>query len=349
MMELDFSHRNSIDKKKWISNLRDTAKADWEKEILVFLTDWFSGKDTFEIKTSGTTGPPKIVLFSRSALITSARITIKTFKLKKGNTLLMCLPTKFVAGKMMLVRAIVGEMKIIALKPTSNPINKLHEKIDFAAFTPHQLIKTIQLNPKQLNFIDTAIIGGSPLSLKLQKQLNNYRTRFFETFGMSETLTHMAIKTLNGINKSEFFKVLDGFKISKNKDNHLIISAKHLANSPLITADIIELIDKNTFNWLGRGDDVINSGGVKHFPAIIEKKLDAILDNEFYITKKSDQQLGEKVVLFIEGKAASKRALKLLKAEIGNALEKYEVPGEIIFMDKFFRNKNGKIIRTDRK
>ena len=344
-MEFDFTHRSNIDRSKWAKDFERMAREPWENEILAFLTDWFSEKDTFEIKTSGTTGPPKIELVSRDALIVSAKITIRSFHLKKGDTLLMCLPVKFVAGKMMLVRAIVGQMKLLALEPTANPVAELNKPIDFAAFTPHQLNNIIQLNPEKLIFIATAIIGGSPVSQKLQGHLKHIKTRFYETFGMSETLTHAAIKNLNGLNESNYFKVLKGFKIKTSNDHRLIIEAPHLKNSPLVTADIVELIDADTFRWLGRADDVINSGGLKLFPVLIEKKISSALDKTYFISKRYDEKLGEKIILIIESEPFSKSKLVSLKSKLNQLLDKFEVPKEIVFESAFIRNKNGKIIR----
>ena len=348
-MLLDFTYDMSDDwyRNEWMLMTQQSISEDWQKEIIDFLGDWFSDKSEFEIKTSGTTGPPKIESFPREAFISSARITINTFNLKKGDTLLMCLPMHFVAGKMMLIRAITGRMKILAIQPSANPVQGLQYPIEFAAFTPHQLQTILKINPNKIDLIEKAIIGGSLVNIELQDQLNDYKTQFYETFGMSETLTHVAIKVLNGGNISEHFKVLKGFKISVDENDRLIIEADHLKNSPLVTSDIVEFIDQNTFIWLGRSDDVINSGGVKLFPVAIENKLYDQIDREFVVGKRSNDILGEVVILFIEGEPFSKDRLAKLNSELTKLLTKFEIPKEILFINEFPRNKNGKVIRSE--
>jgi O-succinylbenzoic acid--CoA ligase len=346
-MLLDFTYQknNKWYSDKWLPELKHRISQPWQEEIYCFLDEWFSGKETFEIKTSGTTGTPKTVEFLRNALISSAQITIDTFDLKPDDTLLMCLPTRFVAGKMMLVRAIAGEMRVLALEPKSNPINKLNETIDFAAFTPHQIQHIIQETPEKLNLIKKGIIGGSPVSDVLKKRLLSYSPAFYETYGMSETLTHLAIRPLT--DQEELFTVLKDFNIDVDKEGCLVIDAAHLPNCPMVTSDLVEIVNRNKFRWLGRADDVINSAGVKFFPAVIEKKLGSIIDQNFIISKQRNDDLGEIVVLFIEGKELPDDTLKVLKKAFIEVLDKYELPKKIIFLDQFPSNINGKIIRSE--
>jgi len=235
----------------------------------------------------------------------------------------------------------------LAFQPSINPIKDLQYPVTFAAFTPHQLQTILNINPIKIDLIKKAIIGGSPVNSGLQKQLDNFKTDFFETFGMSETLTHVAIKALNGANKSDFFKALKGFNIRVDEDNRLIIEAGHLKNSPLYTSDIIDLINTKEFKWLGRSDDVINSGGVKLFPVSIENRISTQIDREIIIGKRSDENFGEVVLLFIEGEPFNDNELAKLKNELAKLLDKFEIPKEIIFKKEFPRNKNGKVIRSE--
>ena len=348
-MLLDFTYDMSDDwyRNEWMFMSQQSNSEDWQIEIFDFLGDWFSDKSEFEIKTSATTGPPKIELFPRESFITSAQITINFFGLNKGNTLLMCLPIQFVAGKMMLIRAIVGRMKLLVIQPSANPVEDLKYPVSFAAFTPHQLQFILKNNPEKFNLIEKTIIGGSPVNSDLQSRLSDYETQFFETFGMSETLTHVAVKSLNGKNISDFYKVLEGFKLSVDENDRLIIEADHLKNSPLVTSDIVEMINPREFKWLGRSIDVINSGGVKLFPALIEIKLSSKISREFFIGKRFDKNLGECVILIIEGEPFNKNKLAELNTDFVKLLTKYEIPKEIIFKPEFMRNKNGKIIRSE--
>jgi len=235
----------------------------------------------------------------------------------------------------------------LAFQPSINPIKDLQYPVTFAAFTPHQLQTILNINPIKIDLIEKAIIGGSPVNSGLQKQLGNFKTDFFETFGMSETLTHVAIKALNGANKSDFFKVLNGFNIRIDEDDRLIIEADHLKNSPLYTSDIIDLINTKEFKWLGRSDDVINSGGIKLFPLSIENRISKQIDLEIIVGKRSDKNLGEIAILFIEGEPFNETRLAELNIELTKLLDKFEIPKEILFKTEFPRNKNGKIIRSE--
>ena len=348
-MILDFTYKMSNEwyRKEWILMTQQSKSEEWQKDIFNFLSDWFSDKESFEIKSSGTTGQPKTELFDRDAFITSAQITLNTFDLKKDDTLLMCLPIQFVAGKMMLIRAIIGRLKLIAIHPSSNPLKDLIYPVSFVALTPHQLQTILKINPDKLDLVEKIIVGGSPVNNETIYQLVDFKSLFYETFGMSETLTHIAVKSLNGKNRSEYFKVLNGFKIRINENDCLIIEADHIKNSPLVTSDVVEILSTENFKWLGRSDDVINSGGVKLFPVMIENKIGDKIDRKIIIGKRSDKDLGEIVILFIEGEPFNKDKISELHADFTRWLTKYEIPKEIIFKPEFMRNKNGKVIRSE--
>lgn len=337
-MVLDFQNRTIDSILSTLENEGNTS--EYFSDALMFLRKWNQNDEVFSIKTSGTTGPIKQIHFEKDSLIRSAQITLKTFSLAEGDDILNSLPFSFVAGKMMLVRAIVGKMKLHLIEPSANPISSLNEKIKFAAFTPFQLQHIIEQTPEKLELIDSAIIGGSKVEMSLEKELQGYKTSFFETFGMSETLTHIAKRAINGDDRSSFFNVLEGFNISISEDQCLLISASHLPNSPIITNDIVELIDLKHFLWLGRKDNVINTGGIKVYPETIEKKLDGRIDQSFMISKLPDEKLGEKVVLVIE----SDGNLNLSDFDF-STLTKYEKPKELRLVKQLPRNKNGKLVR----
>lgn len=337
-MVLDFQNKMIDD---LISMLETSAdKSDHHKETLLFLRKWMGENDFFTIKTSGTTGPIKDIEFTKDSLIRSAQITLNTFSLIEGDEVLNCLPFSFVAGKMMLVRAIVGKLKLHLVEPRANPIASLDKRIKFAAFTPFQLQNIIEQNPEKLDFIESAIIGGSKVEMRLEEELQAFGTAFYETFGMSETLTHLAIRMINGRNRSPYFKALEGFDISITKEQCLIISASHIPNGPIVTNDIVQLTEDRQFLWLGRKDNVINTGGIKVYPETIEKKLAGQIDQAFMITKLPDEMLGEKVVLVIEDGTY----ISLSDIDF-SSLTKYEKPKELRLVRELPRNKNGKIVR----
>ena len=340
MIVLDFKKYSLSD---IINNFTtDLAQTSYGKMVLAFLKEWNTKKDSFIIKSSGTTGPIKEIDFTRASLVQSAKITLKAFDLTEDSILISALPLSFVAGKMMLVRAIIANCKVLLFEPKANPIEKLKIRSSFAAFTPYQLQHILQESPDKLALIDTVIIGGSKVDSKLSDILERLDNRYFETFGMSETLTHVAIRPINGVDMSEYFTMLDGFSFTVNDDQCLQIKAAHLGESSIITTDIVEQINERQFLWLGRIDNVVNTGGVKVYPENIERKLLNDIDEAFIISKVDDDLLGEKVILVIE----SEKHFSITDFDF-SALSKFETPKEVHIVKQLPRNNNGKIIRLN--
>ena len=301
------------------------------KEVYAFIIDWLSNKKTISVKTSGSTGHPKAYSVKKSKMICSAIITGKFFNLKEGDKALLCLPVKFIAGKMMVVRAIVLGLDLFIKKPCDNPLNNLKQKFDFAALTAHQLKNSI----KNSNKVKCLIVGGSFVSSSLKEKIHNKTSGIYETYGMTETLSHVAVKNLS-IGQEEF-NALDGIKF-RTRNRILEINASYLSKNYIITNDIIELISETKFIWLGRNDFVINTGGIKISPEIVEGKLACFYLENFIICGIPDKELGEKIILVFEKSIPSNYALYFEK------LEKYEKPKQI-FCLKYFKRINGKIDR----
>jgi len=305
------------------------------KDVNQFISEWYSSDDEMIIQTSGSTGKPKSISVKKKCMRNSAQLTGKTFNLKEGDTALLCIPMKYIAGKMMVVRALELGLDLKVVEPSSNPLNGIKEIVDFSAMVPFQLENSLN----QLNKIKTLIIGGGQVSPKLVEKLQIESTQVYETYGMTETLTHVAIKPLNGPNISDLFRALDGIHFEKDDRGCLAIHASALNPVPIVTNDLVELIDENSFRWLGRFDNVINSGGVKIIPELVEAKLLSIIpNNRFFINGESDESLGEKVVLVVEGNVI----------EISfDSLEKFEKPKEIYFISEFLETESGKIRRGE--
>ena len=305
------------------------------KDVNQFISEWYSSDDEMIVQTSGSTGKPKSISIKKKWMRNSAQLTGKTFSLKEGDTALLCIPMKYIAGKMMVVRALELGLDLKVVEPSSNPLNGIKEIIDFSAMVPFQLENSLN----QLNKIKTLIIGGGQVSPKLVEKLQIESTQVYETYGMTETLTHVAIKPLNGPNISDLFRSLDGIHFEKDDRGCLAIHASALNPVPIVTNDLVELIDENSFRWLGRFDNVINSGGVKIIPELVEAKLLSIIpNNRFFINGESDESLGEKVVLVVEGNVI----------EISfDSLEKFEKPKEIYFISEFLETESGKIRRGE--
>jgi len=307
---------------------------DFEKPVGDFLLDWFDNKPYIEMQTSGSTGTPKIVKVDKQAMVNSAIATGDFFDLHSGDRALQCLPVKYVAGKMMLIRSIVLGLDLDFVAPTSHPMEGLDDKYDFVAMVPMQAQNSL----KELQNVKKLIVGGARISASLEKELMKLPTEVYETYGMTETITHIAAKRVG----EKVFTVLPNVTISYDDRNCLVIHApKIIAEDTVVTNDLVELVNENQFKFLGRIDNVINSGGIKIMPEQVEQKLDGKLDRRFFITSKEDKELGEKVVLVIEGDSFD------LDTTIFDSLDKYEHPREILFVSKFNETENGKILRRE--
>ncbi len=320
------------------------SKAPWQKSIVDFLKLWFDNNETITVQTSGSTGEPKNIELSKKSMRDSALTTNNFFGLDKSTTALLCLPANYIAGKMMLVRAIVGGYNLLTTEPSANPILDLKQDIDFMAVTPHQMDRI-------LNFVETVhapslqkttniIIGGAPISSQLEKQCQSLSSNIYETYGMTETCTHIALRELN---KEKAFKVLDKISIFQDDRNCLVISASHLSKQDIITNDMVEIIDETHFRWLGRIDNVINSGGIKIHPELLEKKIESLIPYRFFISSLPDEKLGQKAVLIIEADTP----IANLKEQLKHVLGKFEMPKEILYLDEFICAENGKVLRND--
>lgn len=329
-----------------IKGLADLQKlptnVEFETNIIQFLEEWYNPALTIDTFTSGSTGKPKTIALKKEAMLKSAELTTSFFKLVKHNTALLCLPTNFIAGKLMLLRAQFAELNLISVAPSRNPLKGVNTKIDFAAMTPMQVKTVINENPKKLNLITTLIIGGAPVDSTLEKELKQFKTNCYSTFGMTETITHIALKKLN---KSNHFIALPTVSFNKTTDNCLIISAPHVSNIPLITNDKIELLSPTSFVWLGRKDNVINTGGIKVQAEELEFKISQVISNHrFFITTLKDELLGQKIILIIEAESGFDS-----KSISFKSLEKYSIPKAIYTIPKFIETETGKIKRKENK
>ena len=315
-----------------------------KNKIEEFISNWNDSSFFIETKTSGSTGKPKSIQLSKAQMIASAKITGEYFGLNEDQTTLLCLSIDTIAGKMMLVRAIVHNMKILITSPSSNPLKKIEERIDFIAIVPLQLDKMIEESSIELKNIKNILIGGASLPSPISDKLIKLNLTCFQSFGMTETVSHIAIRKV-GKNEELFYTTLPGIKLIQNPENELIITAPHLSIYELKTNDIIELLSENQFVWKGRKDFVINSGGVKIFPEEVEKKISNLIDLPFFITSIPDVKLGEKLVLIIE----SDKLINLYIDDFKSVLTKYELPKEIFYLRSFERTISGKINRIKTK
>ncbi|KYG72936.1 AMP-binding protein [Roseivirga echinicomitans] len=311
-----------------------------------FINEWRSGKESFAQNTSGSTGKPKTIYISRSQMIASAKRTAKALNLDKNISALLCINPEFIGGKMMLVRAMEFEWDLTLVPPSSNPEEHLEDdaKFSFAALVPLQLERMLatEKGRKQLNSIETIIVGGAPISRQLDEDIQSLSAQVFSTYGMTETVSHIALRAMNGANKSDFFTVLDGISVEIDERDCLRIRADVTLNEWIQTNDVMEL-KGSEFKWLGRADFVINSGGIKIHLDQLENQLEQLLDTEVILLKKSHQQLGETYVAAIVNK--HNRTIEELKSAIDSSLEKYHKPNALFLIDILPRTASGKIDR----
>lgn len=342
----DIIHRKELE--SWAREQGQRSKEDWVADIAESIISWFDSSDYISISTSGSTGTPKLISHSKESMKISARMTAERFRLRSGMRSHNCLPARYIAGKMMLIRALEIDMDQICVAPKlalSTPKSlRLNDAIHFSAMTPMQLSVTLDEHPGFINRIDQLILGGAPISRSLMSQIQGLETRTYATYGMTETITHIATMQVNGSERKEAFEILNGVEID-TEDGNLIIKAKHLGSDPIKTTDQVELIGDRQFRWIGRSDDVINRGGVKIHPAEIENKLSQAIQHRYIITAEGDQDSGFKPALVIESKAYDEPQGKYLLQAI-NRLDKLERPENIYFVDQLIETPTGKVKRN---
>ncbi len=305
-------------------------------------------EDYFDIKTSGTTGVPKIIQHSKEAMRRSALKTIDRFDLRAGDKLLVCLPIKFVAGMMMVLRSEVLGGELVAIEPSTSPLSLLEQSIDFAALTPMQLNLALQNHPEKIDLVKTIILGGAPISMNLAERIDHIDsniTKVYHTYGMTETITHVAVKALNGSYKSQYYTALDGVRFTATVDERLIISADHISQESIITNDVVELIDDNHFKWRGRADNVINSGGLKIFPLELEQLIRPYLKQQFFISHTNDDILGQKIVLVIKEDPNATIIPSDLLGRLKSKLPTNKSPKTVFVVKDFLWTSTGKIVK----
>lgn len=337
MLYLDFSQPNFDVNAIEVTN-------EFEQSIKDFLVEWFSDSEVMIAHTSGSTGTPKEIILTKENMRKSANMTGKYLQLEKGNSALLVMPVTYIAGKLMLIRAVEIGLKLICMQPTSHisldeinrGISQDFTSIDFVALTPMQVENSLDFVSK----CQKLIIGGAPLSGKVKQELFAFENEVYETYAMTETITHIAFKQVSNQknpNAAQIFEAFDEVTISQDERGCLVIDTPY-DGLQVITNDIVEIIDSRKFNWIGRADNVINSGGIKLFPEQIENKLKSFINSDFYITSKTDELLGQKLILVVEGE---ERSLDFSSAD----LTKYQQPKEIVFIDQFPRTESGKVKR----
>ena len=345
-MKLVIGDYSSQPSRATLSQLQDFVKEPWQQEIVDFLQQWFDDSDYVEVKTSGSTGDPKLIQLPKTTMLRSAQLTNRFFGLQPGSVALLCLPASYIAGKMMLVRAIAGNYTLHAVAPSANPFaTEELPALDFSAITPYQLLHSAVDLPRRN--ITNIIVGGSPVTPAMEELTAEWPVALYETFGMTETASHIALRRFNGKEASASFRTLEGVRLSLDDRSCLVIDAPHLHSEQLITNDFVELVDNHSFRWLGRADRVINSGGIKIFPEQVERKLESVIDLPFFISSKPHESLGQQVVLVLECDDLQEELKTELLERIKPELGRYELPGQLLCIPRFVYSTGNKVLRAE--
>jgi O-succinylbenzoic acid--CoA ligase len=325
------------------TKLQSNETPAWENFLYAFLLEWLNDSPFVKVKTSGSTGTPKTLQVRKSAMLQSAFNTLDFFDLKENKTALLCLPCEFIAGKMMMVRALAGKMDLIPVPVTGTPLDPLKHPVDFAALTPLQMSNQLEKNSDKTHLLKTVILGGSSVSEELTALLQDQPFEAWETYGMTETLSHVALRLLNGSGKDEFFTPLPGVRIETDQRECLVIDVAGITNGPMITNDIVNLNNDGKFKISGRMDNIINSGGIKISPEKIESLISGIISTPFFIGALPHPQLGQQPVLVMENPPEDENELL---NHIKKMVPQFHAPKKIIIRNPLPRTENGKIKRT---
>jgi O-succinylbenzoic acid--CoA ligase len=324
---------------KKIFNLDKAILDEIDPEIHKLLSFWKSKENKISVYTSGSTGSPKKINIYKNQMVASAKNTLGYFEIKDNSTFLSCLPLKYIGGKMILIRAILSKSKIVLCKPTVNPINELDTEIDFIALTPLQLNSLLE-KKNIFKKIKLAIVGGGLVSKNVISKIQNLTTNCFQTYGMTETISHIALRNLKNCNGKTPYKCINDVEVGTNNKNQLIINSKELEIKNLVTNDKVKILSTKEFLFLNRTDNIINSGGLKINPEEVENKiLKSLGDNNFFVDKIKNDKFGEEIILI----ALKKIKIDLLIQSIKLLKDKKIHPKKIYIVDKFIFNDNQKI------
>ena len=277
--------------------------AEFVRKVEAFIAEWNNADDRVLVHTSGSTGQPKPMWASKRLMANSARMTCDFLHLQPGDTALLCLPVDYIAGKMVVVRAMVRQLQLVIKAPQAHPLAGMHHAPTFAAMVPMQVTSSLNNADERqlLADIRQLIIGGGAIDETLEKELRDFPNNVWSTYGMTETLSHIALRKINGKDADQWYTPFDHVNIATDHRGCLTIHAPLVCDNSLTTNDMVEIHpDGRRFRIIGRVDNVINSGGVKIHIEQVEERLRNAVDVPFAITKRRDPLLGEMVVMLVQ-------------------------------------------------
>lgn len=317
------------------------------RDLLDFLREWFSDSPTLTVFTSGSTGQPKPMMVSKHKMMNSARITCDFLGLQRGDRALLCMPLKYIAGKMMVVRALVAELDLVVREPSGHPLADVTEELAFAAMVPLQVYNSlgVPLERDRLSAVERLIIGGGAIDAEMESRLRPMPNRIYSTYGMTETLSHIALRRLSGSEASSWYLPFPSVHLSLSEEGTLLIDAPLVCEETLRTHDVVELRADGRFRILGRLDNIINSGGVKIQTERVEMCLRSIISTTFALTSVPDPKFGEAIVLLVERDPLLD--VEQLRVRLHGVLPRFEQPKHILMVDKIPLTETGKIARAE--
>lgn len=320
-------------------------KSPFPQSLYHFLADWFNDSPYTTVHTSGSTGTPKVLTVRKEQMIQSARLTCEFLHLRAGDTALLCLPLEYIAGKMMVVRALVAGLNLIVRTPSGHPLAGVDIPLGFVAMVPLQVFNTLQIpiERERLQRTDILIIGGGTIDTALESEIHSLPGEVYSTYGMTETLSHIALRRLNGPSASSRYQPFSSVRLSLSPEDTLVVQAPLVCDETLVTNDVARLYPDGSFIILGRKDNIINSGGIKIQAEEVEELLKPYIIVPFAITSVSDSKLGEAVVLLIETTENPEK----LKETCQSVLSKFQQPKHIMPILHLPLTGNGKIDRAN--
>lgn len=313
-------------------------------DLYHFLADWFNDSPFIEVYTSGSTGTSKVLTVRKEQMMQSARLTCEFLNLHTNDTVLLCMPLQYIAGKMVVVRALVAGLNLILRTPSGHPLADIEIPLRFTAMVPLQVHNTLQVlqEKERLRHIDILIIGGGAIDKALETEIHSLPGEVYSTYGMTETLSHIALRRLNGVSASLHYQPFSSVKLSLSSEGTLIIKAPLVCDEELITNDVAQLYPDGSFMIIGRKDNIINTGGIKVQAEVVEELLKPFISVPFAITSIHDLKLGQAVVLLLE----EGMDRDILKEKIHSVLPRYQRPRQIFTVPNLPHTGSGKIDRA---
>jgi o-succinylbenzoate---CoA ligase len=327
----------------------------YEAKTLEFCKNWLQGVQEFPVQTSGSTGAAKMMELKRDRMEASAQRTLRIFGLKPEDRVLVCLNTEYIAGMMMLVRGFVGQLNMTIIEPVGNPLAGVDPKaeFDFVSMVPLQLQTILEQTPEKvdkLNAMKAVLLGGAAIGGRLEEMVQELKVPVYQSYGMTETISHVAVRRLNGPEKTSFYVAPPEVTLELDERGCLTIAAEVTGGETLVTNDLVELLGNNSFRWLGRADNTINTGGVKVQLEKVEAALETAL-NSFGMHRRCfaaalpDEALGERLIVVLEGSPLTEEEEANIKGKLSELLGKYEQPKQFGYLPRLPETATGKVDR----